>query len=87
MIAHHGEAQHVDSELAGQLFQAALNPLLAVLEGPAAGGVGAAQVGPPHATIDAVIHADVTGIEHILSPQPRHGRFLERRESTTTRPA
>jgi hypothetical protein len=43
-----------------------------VLERAAGEGIDAAQEGPPHAAVDAVIHADVGRIEHVLPSSACH---------------
>ena len=73
MVAHDGEAQHIDAELAGQERKPLLEPRLAVLVVLPGHRVAAAQKAPPHAAVDAVQDRDFTRIEQVASSQPCHG--------------
>jgi hypothetical protein len=58
--------------------QTLLNPRFAVIEVLARDHILAAQEGPPHRALDAVINADFRFVNQVASRQSGHGRSSSR---------
>ena len=78
MVAHDGEAQHIDAELPGQHLQASLDLAFAMIIVAATHRILPTQVCPSHAAIDAVQDRNLTRIKQLPTSQACHGRTAER---------
>ena len=66
-LPHDGKRQDFDAKLPGQELQTLLNPRFAVIEVLARDRILAAEEGPPHRALDAVINADFRFLNQVAS--------------------
>ncbi|WP_145055902.1 hypothetical protein [Lignipirellula cremea] len=72
MVAHHGKAEHLDAELAGQKLHPPLNPRPPMVKILARHRILATKERPPHTAIDAMEHANRRLINHFTTRSTGH---------------
>jgi hypothetical protein len=73
VVGHHGEAQHIDSEAAGQELQPLFDPELTVVVIDARQGITTAEKASSDTAVDAVKDGDFTRVKDLAPSDTSHG--------------